>query len=70
MTKQKESFSVDVPLKLPEQGMMGLTSLEVYNTAYNLTEKNIKLKILLKDELIKSLNIDTHSVINVEYFFL
>ena len=26
MNKQKESFSFDVPLKLNEQGMMGVTS--------------------------------------------
>ena len=40
MTKQKESFSFDVPLELPEKWMMGGTSLEVYNTVYKSTEKN------------------------------
>ena len=50
MTKQKESFSFDVPLELPEQLMMGVTSLEVYKTGYNITPINNKLKILLKDE--------------------
>ena len=44
MKKQKESFSFDVPLELPEQWMMGVPSLEVYNTVYNITEKNNKLK--------------------------
>ena len=43
MNKQKESFSFDIPLDLPEQWMMGVTSLEVYNTVYNITEKNNKL---------------------------
>ena len=38
MTKQKESFSFDVSLLLPEKWMMGVTSLEVYNTVYNITE--------------------------------
>ena len=48
LTKQKESFSFDVPLDLPEQWMMGVTSLQVYNTVYNITEKNNKFKILLR----------------------
>ena len=37
MTKQKESFSFDVPLELKEQWMMGVTNLEVYNTVYSIT---------------------------------
>ena len=69
MNKQKESFSFDIPLDLPEQWMMGVTSLEVYNTAYNITEKNNKFKILLKDEQLKSLNVDTQLVMNVEYLY-
>ena len=69
MNKQKESFSFDIPLELPEQWMMGVTSLEVYNTVYNITEKNNKLKILLKDEQLKSLNVDTQLVMNVEYLY-
>ena len=43
MTKQKESFSFDVPLELPEQWMMEVTSLEVYTTVYNITENNNKV---------------------------
>ena len=62
MNKQKESFSFDIPLDLPEQWMMGVTSLEVYNTVYNITEKNNKLKILLKDEQLKSSNVETQLV--------
>ena len=69
MNKQKESFSFDIPLELPEKWMMGVTSLEVYNTVYNITEKNNKLKILLKDEQLKSLNVDTQLVMNVEYLY-
>ena len=69
MNKQKESFSFDIPLDLPEQWMMGVTSLEVYNTVYNITEKNNKLKILLEDEQLKSLNVDTQLVMNVEYLY-
>ena len=42
MTNQKESFSFDIPLELPEQWMMGVTSLEVYNTSYNITPNNQK----------------------------
>ena len=47
MTKLKESFSFDVPLELPKKWEMGVTSLEVYNTVYNITEKNNKLEIFL-----------------------
>ena len=49
--------------------MMGVTSLEVYNTVYNITEKNNKYKILLKDEQLKSLNVDTQLVMNVKYLY-
>ena len=69
MNKQKESFSFDIPLDLPEQWMMGVTNLEVYNTVYNITEKNKEFKILLKDEQLKSLNVDTQLVMNVEYLY-
>ena len=44
MTKQKESFSFVVPLNLEEKWMTGVTSLEVYNTVYNITEKNNRLQ--------------------------
>ena len=47
MTKQKESFSLDVPLELREKWMIGVTSLEVYNTVDNITENNNKLEILV-----------------------
>ena len=48
--------------------MMGVTSSEVYNTDYNIAPINNKLKSLLKDEQLKSLNVDTQLVMNVEYF--
>ena len=59
MTKQKESFSFDVPLTLDEKWMMGVTSLEVYITVYNITEKNNKLQILLKYKQLDALELDT-----------
>ena len=41
MTKQKESFSFEVPPDLPEPLMIdvGVTSLEVYDTVYNVTQQ-------------------------------
>ena len=69
MTKQKESFSFDVSLDLPEQWMMGVTSLEVYNTVYNITEKNNKYKILLRKDQIDVLGLDTELVKKVEYSY-
>ena len=53
MNKQKESFSFDIPLELPEQWMMGVTSLEVYNTVYIITEKNNKIKLFKTDKMLK-----------------
>ena len=66
MTKQKESFSFDVPLNLEEKWMMGVTSLEVYNTVYNITEKNNKLQILLKFEQLDALEFDAGVVPNIK----
>ena len=65
MNKQKESFSFDVPLELPEQWMMGVTSLEVYNSVYNITSKNNSFQIQLTDEQLNG--IDTKLVMNIEY---
>ena len=59
MNKQKESFSFDVPLDLPEQWMMGVTSLEVYNTVYNITEKNNKIKLFKTDKMLKEYKVAT-----------
>ena len=60
MNKQKESFSFDVPLN--EKWMMGVTSLEVYNTVYNITEKNNKLEILLTKQQLEEHRVDTELV--------
>ena len=69
MTEQKESFSFDVPLQLNEKWMMGVTSLEVYNTVYTITEKNNKLQILLKDEQHDALEFDTGVVPNIKKLY-
>ena len=66
MTKQKESFSFDVPLQLNENWMMGVTSLEVYNTVYNITNSNNKLEIVLNDQQLKELNLDSELLVSVE----
>ena len=70
MTKQKESFSFDVPLTLNEKWMMGVTSLEVYNTVYNITEKNNKLQIILNDQQLKELNLDSGLILFVEDLYV
>ena len=62
MNKQKESFSFDVLLILNEKWMMGVTSLEVYNTVYNITEKNNKLEILLTKQQLEEHRVDTELV--------
>ena len=69
MTKQKQSFLFDISLEFPEQWMMGVTILEVYNTVFNITPINNKPKILLKGEQLKSLNVDTQFVMNVKFLY-
>ena len=66
MTKQKEFFSFDVPLELPEKWMMGVTSIEVYNTVCNITNSNNKLEIVLNDQQLKELNLDSELLVFVE----
>ena len=49
--------------------MMGRTSLEVYNTVYNITEKNNKLQILLKFEQLDALEFDSELLVFVEVLY-
>ena len=65
MNKQKQSFSFDIPLELPEKWMMGVTSLEVYNSVYNITNKNNSVQIQLTEEQLNG--IDTKLAMNIEY---
>ena len=69
ITKQKESFSIDVPLQLIEKWIMGVTSLEVYNTVYNITNTNNKQEIVLNDQQLKELNLDSELLVFVEDLF-
>ena len=69
MNKQKESFSFDVPLILNEKWMMGVTSLEVYNTVYNITNSNNKLQIILNDRQLDALEFDTGVVPNIKKLY-
>ena len=68
LTKPKEAFSFKPPILLEGSWMIGLTSLEVYNSIFNVTEKNIKVELYtnifdkisikkLKDELEEILDI-------------
>ena len=66
MTKQKESFSFDVPLQLNEKWMMGVTSLEVYNTVCKITNSDNKLEIVLNDQQLQELNLDSELLVFVE----
>ena len=69
MTKQKESFSFDVPILLPEKWMMGVTSLEVYNTVYNITNSNNKLEILLTKQQLEEYRVDTELVSKIRLLY-
>ena len=69
MNKQKESFSFDIPLELPEQWMMGVTSLEVYNTVYNITEKNNKLKLFTTEQNLKEYKVVTEFMSKIKKLY-
>ena len=69
MNKQKESFSFDIPLELPEQWMMGVTSLEVYNTVYNITEKNNKIKLFETDKMLKEYQVATEFMSKIKELY-
>ena len=69
MTKQKESFSFDVPLVLNEKWMMGVTSLEVYNTVYNITNSNNKIEIILNEQQLEEHRVDTELVSNIRKLY-
>ena len=69
MNKQKESFSFDIPLELPEQWMMGVTSLEVYNTVYNITEKNNKIKLFKTDKKLKEYKVATELMSKIKKLY-
>ena len=71
MIKQKECLSFDVLRDLPDQLMMGVTSLEVYNTVYKVTPINNfnKHEILLSEQQLKSYNIDFQLPMKVEYLY-
>ena len=69
MIKQKESFSFDIPLELPEQWMMGVTRLEVYNTVYNITEKNNKLKLFKTEQNLKEYKVVTEFMSKIKKLY-
>ena len=52
-------------MELPEKWKMGVTSLEVYNSVYNINNKNNSFQIQLTDEQLSG--IDTKLVIDIEY---
>ena len=69
MNKQKESFSFDIPLDLPEKWMMGVTSLEVYNTIYNITEKNNKIKFFETEEMLKEYKFANEFIPKIKHLY-
>ena len=68
MNRSKETFHFKPPISIEGEWMIGLTDLEVYNSIFNITEKNNKFELYrdaydkfgfleLKDELEEILNI-------------
>ena len=45
MTKSRETFHFNPPIQVKEDRMLGLVDLEVYNSIFNITEKNNKFEI-------------------------
>ena len=45
MIKLRETFRFSAPIQIKGESMIGLTSLEVYNFIFNITEKNNKFEL-------------------------
>ena len=45
MIKSEETFHFDPPIQIKGDWMIGLPSLEVYNSIFNITEHNNKLEL-------------------------
>ena len=50
--------------------MMGVTSLEVYNTVYNITEKNNKIKLFETDKMLKELKVATEFMSKIKKIYM
>ena len=48
---------------------MAVTSLEAYNTDYNITTSNNKLEFVLTDQQLKELGLDTQLIMKVENLY-
>ena len=55
-------------MELPEKWMMGVKTLEVYNTVYNITEKNKKVKMLYPEQVRIEYGIDTEFVPKIKIY--
>ena len=49
MIKTRESFHFKPPIRIEGDWMIGLTDLEVYNSVFNITEKNNKFELYRDD---------------------
>ena len=49
--------------------MMGVTSLEVYNTIYNITEKNNKLKLFTTEQNLKEYKFATEFIPKIKNLY-
>ena len=49
--------------------MMGVTSLEVYNTIYNITEKNKKLKLFGTEKMLKEYKFATEFIPKIKHLY-
>ena len=80
MNKSRESFHFKPPIQVKGDWMIGLTDLEVYNSIFNLTEKNNQFKLYkfpdekaggvtyekVRDEIEKDLGIKDITAIDLE----
>ena len=47
MIKPSETFHFNRPIQIKGDGMIGLTDLEVYNSVFNITEKNNNFELYI-----------------------
>ena len=67
MTKPKQTFHFDNDLIIPEKRLLGLVNLQVYNTVYNITDRNNKLSHYIPGYKYESVSLDNLEIASDKY---
>ena len=45
VTQPRETFHFNLPISIERYRMLGLTCVQIYNSVFDITEKNIKIEL-------------------------